>query len=64
MPANKEPDLSGFLTTSQVAKLYGCKPVDIQRCIKKGLIKAQHVGYFYLIWEPGLPDTLPVRQVA
>lgn len=54
-----EPDLSDFLTTGEVAEMYGVTQHEVQRAIKKGLIKAQKVGYFYLIWRPNLPEAFP-----
>lgn len=54
-----EPDLGLFMTTGEVAERFGVSQHDVQRAIKRDLIKAQKVGYFYLLWEPGLPDTWP-----
>lgn len=53
------PDLSGFVTTGQVAERYSVTQHEVQRAIRKDLIPAQKVGYFYLIWEGDLPDTWP-----
>lgn len=55
----KEPDLSDFLTTREVADMYGVRQPDVQKAIKRGAIPAQKVGYFYLIWRPNLPSTFP-----
>lgn len=55
----KEPDLSDFLTTREVAELYGVAQIDVQRAIKKELLPAQKVGYFYLLWKPSLPSSFP-----
>lgn len=57
--ATRAPDLSRFRTTSQVAERYGVTQHDVQNAIKKGLIPAQKIGYFYVIWEGDLPDTWP-----
>ena len=58
--AVKEPSLENFVTTRQVAEMYGVTQVEVQRAIKRGHIKAQKVGqYFYLIWEPSLPELFP-----
>lgn len=54
-----EPDLSDFLPTSEVAEKYGKSQHEVQRAIRKGEIKAQKVGYFYLVWGPGLPELWP-----
>lgn len=55
----KEPDLSDFKTTGEVAEMYGVSQHEVQRAIRKGLINHQKVGYFYLIWGPGLPNSWP-----
>lgn len=55
----EEPDLGDFMTTGEVAEKFGVTQVDVQRAIKAELIDAQRVGYFYLIWGPGLPSTWP-----
>lgn len=59
MTTKTEPDLSGFMTTGEVAEKYGVSQHEVQRAIHKGAIKAQKVGYFYLIWAPNLPETFP-----
>lgn len=56
------PDLSEFMTTGQVAEFYGVSQTDVQKAIKRGLLKAQKVGYFYLIWGPALPQTFPLTS--
>lgn len=62
MPAkSRAPDLSKFVTTSAVAERYGVSQPEVQNAIKRGLIPAQKVGYFYLIYEPDLPDEWPVE---
>jgi len=47
------------MTTGEVAEKYGVTQHEVQRAIHKGLIQAQKVGYFYLIWAPGLSATFP-----
>ena len=59
MPTKTEPDLKEFLTTREVAELYGIKQVEVQKAIKRELIRAQKVVYFYVIWEPSLPEFWP-----
>jgi len=60
----KEPDLSEFLTTREVAQKYDVLQHEVQRAIRKGLIQAQQVGYFYLIWGPGLPPRFPSSDAS
>lgn len=55
----KEPDLANFLTTKEVAELYGVEQVDVQKAIKRGRLNAQKVGYFYVLWKPSLPINFP-----
>jgi excisionase family DNA binding protein len=56
----KEPSLEHFVTTREVAEMYGVTQVEVQRAIKRGHLRAQKVGgYFYLIWEPSLPELFP-----
>lgn len=55
----KEPDLSDFLTTGEVAKMYGVRQTEVQKAIKAGRLNAQKVGYFYLIWKQSLPKHFP-----
>ena len=59
-----EPDLADFLTTGEVADRYGITQHEVQRAIHKGLIQAQRVGYFYLIWGPALPTAFPATESA
>lgn len=62
MPAPKtkaEPDLSDFVTTGEVAEMYGVTQVEVQKAIKAGLLQAQRVGYFYLLFAPKLPKSFP-----
>lgn len=60
MAKSKAPDLSKFLTTSEVAERYGVKQTEVQSVIKRGIIPAQKVGYFYLIFELDLPEDWPL----
>lgn len=55
----KEPDLSGFMTTKEVAEMYGVKQTDVQKAIKYERLKAQKVGYFYVLWKHSLPASFP-----
>jgi hypothetical protein len=55
----EEPDLSEFMTTGEVAELYGVNQVDVQKAIKRGLLNAQKVGYFYVLWKHSLPKVFP-----
>ena len=55
----KEPDLSDFMTTGEVADKYGVTQVEVQKAIKRGHLNAQKVGYFYLLYAPNLPKTFP-----
>lgn len=57
--ALEEPDLEQFATTGQIAEKYGVTQQEVQKAIKRGVINAQRVGYFYLIWMPGLPSAWP-----
>lgn len=59
--ATRAPDLSKFRTTSQVAEQYGVTQHDVQNAIKKGLIPAQKIGYFYVIWAEDLPEEWPAE---
>lgn len=59
MPIKTEPDLSDFLTTKEVAERFLVTQNDVQKAIKRGLISAQKVGYFYLIYGPNLPHDWP-----
>lgn len=53
------PDLGQFRTTREVAEMYGISQRDVQTAINRGIIPAQKVGYFYLIFEPDLPEEWP-----
>lgn len=64
MTAKTEPDLSGFLTTKEVAERYKVKQHEVQRAIKRGSINAQKIGYFYVVWEPTLPETFPAGNTT
>lgn len=55
----KEPDLSDFMTTGEVADKYGVTQVEVQKAIKRGQLKAQKVGYFYVLWKHNLPGSFP-----
>ena len=57
-----EPDLEAFMTTGEAAEMYGVSQHDVQKAIKKGYLKAQKVGYFYLLWKPGLPTRWPTSD--
>lgn len=53
------PNLSDFKTTGEVAEMYGVTQIEVQKAIKRGQLDAQKVGYFYLLWGPGLPELFP-----
>lgn len=55
----KEPSLDDFLTTKEVAELYGVQQKDVQNAIKAGRLQAQRIGYFYVLWKHGLPEYFP-----
>jgi len=59
MTTTKEPDLSDFMTTKEVAELYGVTQVEVQKAVKKGLLQAQKIGYFYVLFGPKLPIKFP-----
>ena len=59
MTVKTEPDLKDFMTTGEAAEMYSVTQHDVQKAIKKGLLTAQKVGYFYLIWKPGMPTRFP-----
>lgn len=40
-----------LLSPSEIAKRYGFSPSQIRRMIRAGLIKAEKVGFFYIIDE-------------
>ena len=58
-----EPDLESFMTTGEAADMYGVSQHDVQKAIKKGFLKAQKVGYFYLMWKPGMPPRFPTSTI-
>lgn len=58
----KAPDLSQFMTTSEVAELYGISQVEVQKAIRKGLLEAQKIGYFYVLYGPDLPEFFPTSN--
>lgn len=60
MTTRAEPDLSDFVTTKEVAERYSVTQIEVQKAIKRGFIRAQKVGYFYLIYEPNLPMNWPM----
>ncbi len=62
MTTRTEPDLEQFMTTGEAAEMYGVSQHDVQKAIKKGLITAQKVGYFYLIWKPSMPARFPTPE--
>lgn len=59
MTQRTAPDLSDFKTTGEVAEMYGVTQIEVQKAIKRGQLDAQKVGYFYLLWGPGLPTHFP-----
>lgn len=40
-----------FLSPAEIAKKYGFSPSQIRRMIRAGIIKAEKVGFFYVIDE-------------
>lgn len=54
-----EPDLSDFMTTGEVAEMYGVTQIDVQKAIKRGDLEAQKIGYFYVLYGPKLPEIFP-----
>ncbi len=62
MTTRTEPNLEDFMTTGESAEMYGVSQHDVQKAIKKGFLKAQKVGYFYLIWKPGMPARCPTSE--
>lgn len=51
--------LDRFLSTRQIAALFGVKIRDVQYHIKQGNIPAKKVDYSYLIHEDDVPKTWP-----
>lgn len=54
------PDLTGFMTTQQVAEKYKVPRRYVQRALVAGMLEHQKVGYFYLVWGPALPKRFPI----
>lgn len=59
----QEPDLSEFITTRDISDRYGIPQADVQKAIRRGLLPAQKVGYFYLVWGPNLEKHKPESWV-
>ncbi len=59
MTVKTEPNLKDFITTGEAAEMYGVTQHEVQKAIKKELLQAQKVGYFYLLWKPSLPKRFP-----
>jgi len=53
--------LDEFMTTAQVAEVFGVPVRDVQYYIKRGLIRARKLGYFWMIHHTDIPKHWPPR---
>ncbi|MEK0326001.1 MAG: helix-turn-helix domain-containing protein [Nitrosopumilus sp.] len=56
---NETTTLADHVTTRDIADMHGVGVRDVQYYIKRGVIRATKVGYFYLVHNKDVPKNWP-----